>query len=128
MPKKKSVSFDAMVKFFMKHYNIPTRKDIERLMTKMDRLEAMVKDTTLKAKASGTGLRDAKGRLQSGRPGMTASDTVLEIIKETGDEGASFSEIQDKTGFGEKKIRNIVFRLNKLEKIKRKNRGIYIAV
>ncbi len=128
MPKKKSVSFDAMVKFFMKHYNIPTRKDIERLMTKLERLEAMVKDTAVRAKISGTGGRDIKGRLQSGRPGMTASDAVLEIIKETGDEGASFSEIQDKTGFGEKKIRNIVFRLNKLEKIKRKNRGIYTAV
>lgn len=128
MPKKKSVSFDAMVKFFMKHYNIPTRKDIERLMTKLERLEAMVKDTAVRAKISGTGGRDIKGRLQSGRPGMTASDAVLEIIKETGDEGASFSEIQEKTGFGEKKIRNIVFRLNKLEKIKRKNRGIYTAV
>lgn len=128
MPKKKSVSFDAMVKFFMKHYNIPTRKDIERLMAKLERLEAMVKDTAVRAKISGTGGRDIKGRLQSGRPGMTASDAVLEIIKETGDEGASFSEIQDKTGFGEKKIRNIVFRLNKLEKIKRKNRGIYTAV
>ena len=117
-----------MVKFFMKHYNIPTRRDIERLMTKLERLEAMVKDSAVMAKTSGTGIRDVKGRLQSGRPGMTASDTVLEIIKETDDEGASFSEIQDKTGFGEKKIRNIVFRLNKLEKIKRKNRGIYIVI
>jgi uncharacterized protein (UPF0335 family) len=125
MPRKKSVSFDAMVKFFMKHYNIPTRKDIERLMSKMERLEAMVKDTSIRTKTTGTGTRDVKGRLQTGRPGMTASDTVLEIIKESGNEGASFSEIQDKTGFGEKKIRNIVFRLNKLEKIKRKNRGIY---
>jgi hypothetical protein len=125
MPKKKSVSFDAMVKFFMKHYNIPTRKDIERLMAKLERLEVMVKDTSIRTKTTGTGTRDVKGRLQAGRPGMTASDTVLEIIKESGNEGASFSEIQDKTGFGEKKIRNIVFRLNKLEKIKRKNRGIY---
>jgi hypothetical protein len=128
MPKKKSVSFDAMVKFFMKHYNIPTRKDIERLISKMEHLEAMVKDTAIRTKTTGTGIRDVRGRLQSGRPGMTASDTVLEIIRETGNEGASFSEIQDKTGFGEKKIRNIVFRLNKLEKIKRKNRGIYIVV
>ena len=127
MQKKKSVSFDAMVKFFMKHYNIPTRRDIDRLITKLERLEAMVKDTAVRAKTAGSAGRDVKGRLQSGRPGMTASDTVLEIIKETGDEGAIFSEIQDKTGFGEKKIRNIVFRLNKLEKIKRKNRGIYIV-
>lgn len=128
MPKKKSVSFDAMVKFFMKHYNIPTRRDIDRLLTKLERLETMVKDTTVRVKSTGAGIRDLKGRLQPGRSGMTASDIVLEIIKETGDEGASFTEIQDKTGFGEKKIRNIVFRLNKLEKIERKNRGIYISV
>jgi len=55
MPKKKSVSFDAMVKFFMKHYNIPTRRDIERLMTKLERLETMVKDTAVRSKTVGTG-------------------------------------------------------------------------
>ncbi len=30
--KGKSISFDAMVKFFMQYYNIPTRKDIDKLM------------------------------------------------------------------------------------------------
>jgi DNA-binding transcriptional regulator PaaX len=38
-----------------------------------------------------------------------------------------FAEIQAKTGFDEKKIRNIIFRLNKTGKIKRKTRGIYVA-
>jgi len=44
MAKKKGnyVSFDAMVKFFIKYYNIPTRKDIDKLMTKMDRLEMLI--------------------------------------------------------------------------------------
>jgi hypothetical protein len=41
--------------------------------------------------------------------------------------GLGFSDIQAKTGFGDKKIRNIIFRLNKIGKIKRKTRGIYIA-
>jgi predicted Rossmann fold nucleotide-binding protein DprA/Smf involved in DNA uptake len=122
---KKSVSFDAMVLFFMKQYNIPTKRDIEKLMTKLDHLEVMVKQSY--TKANGTRSRDSRAKIQSGRPGMTASDTVLEFIKEMGDEGASFLEIQGKTGFDEKKIRNIVFRLNKLGKIKRKNRGIYVA-
>jgi predicted transcriptional regulator of viral defense system len=58
---------------------------------------------------------------------MTASDTVLEIIKENGENGVNFAEILDKTRFDEKKIRNIVFRLNKLGKIRRKNRGLYVA-
>jgi predicted Rossmann fold nucleotide-binding protein DprA/Smf involved in DNA uptake len=122
---KKSVSFDAMVKFFMRQYNIPNKRDIDKLMTKLDRLETLVTNSPAKGKAIGS--RDSRARIQSGRPGMTASDTVLEIIKEMGDDGASFSEIQDKTGFEEKKIRNIVFRLNKLDKIRRRNRGIYVA-
>jgi predicted Rossmann fold nucleotide-binding protein DprA/Smf involved in DNA uptake len=123
---KKSVSFDAMVHFFMKYYNIPTKRDIEKLMTKLDHLETMVKQSY--TKANGTRSRDLRTRIQSGRPGMTASDTVLEIIKETADDGVKFAEIKDKTGFDDKKIRNIVFRLNKLGKIKRKNRGIYVAI
>jgi predicted Rossmann fold nucleotide-binding protein DprA/Smf involved in DNA uptake len=122
---KKSVSFDAVVHFFMKQYNIPTKRDIEKLITKLDRLESLVTNSAAKGKAIGS--RDLKARTQSGRPRMTASDTVLEIIKENGENGVNFAEILDKTGFDEKKIRNIVFRLNKLGKIKRKNRGMYVA-
>jgi hypothetical protein len=126
MPRKKSVSFDAMVKFFMQHYNIPTRKDVDRLLAKMERLESLVMDTVMK---SNIGARGGSSSLPGGpKPGMNASDMVLEVIRESGGAGAGFVEIQDKTGFGEKKIRNIVFRLNKLGKIKRKSRGIYVAV
>jgi predicted transcriptional regulator len=120
---RKSVSFDAVVHFFMKQYNIPSKRDIEKLMTKLDNIETLVTNSAAKGKA--IGLRDLKARTQSGR--MTASDTVLEIIKENGENGVNFAEILYKTGFDKKKIRNIVFRLNKLGKIKRKNRGFYVA-
>ncbi len=123
---KKSISFDAMVHFFMKRYDIPTKRDIEKLMTMLDRLETVVNQSY--TKAIGTRPGDLKARLQHKRLGMTASNIVLEIIKETDDEGVNFAEIKDKTGFDEKKIRNIIFRLNKLGKIKRKNRGIYVAI
>ena len=43
--KGKVVSFDAMVKFFMQHYNIPTKKDVDRLMAKLDRLENLMKNS-----------------------------------------------------------------------------------
>jgi len=36
--KGKPVSFDAMVKFFMQSYNIPTKKDMNKLMDRLDRL------------------------------------------------------------------------------------------
>jgi DNA-binding transcriptional regulator PaaX len=51
---------------------------------------------------------------------------VYETIKRSS-KGLGFADIQAKTGFGEKKIRNIIFRLNKIGKIKRKSRGIYVA-
>jgi predicted transcriptional regulator of viral defense system len=92
MPTKKgkTISFDAMVKFFMQNYNIPTKKDVES------------------------------------KTAVTAVDMVFDAIKRSR-QGLGFSDIQAKTGFGDKKIRNIIFRLNKTGKIKRKSRGIYVA-
>ena len=55
---------------------------------------------------------------------MTASDTVLEVVKRFR-QGVDFAEIQTRTGFDEKKLRNIIFRLNKIDKIKRIRRGVY---
>ena len=61
--KGKSISFDAMIKFFMQYYNIPTRKDIDKLMAKMDRLEALIKSSR-EADRSGrvSGGKIAKGK------------------------------------------------------------------
>lgn len=120
MPKKKgkSVSFDAMVKFFMQQYNIPTMKDFEKLIDRLDRIEKMLR--------SGAG--GSRGRRMaaatSGRMVLSASDQVLEIIKQA-KPGAGFSEIKDKTGFGDKKLRNIIFRLSKTGRINRRSRGVY---
>jgi len=119
---KKTVSFDAMVKFFLRNYNIPTRKDVDKIITRLERLEKLVKSVN-----STRGRRGVLGRPGRGRAGMTASDTVLEVIGEYKD-GVGFAEIQNRTGFNEKKIRNIIFRLDKIGKIQRISRGIYVAV
>jgi len=125
MAKKKGnyVSFDAMVKFFIKYYNIPTRKDIDKLMTKMDRLEMLIK---LSAMTDKTGVTVSKSRASDGRTAMTSSDEALEVIKRF-KKGVGFANIQARTGFGEKKLRNIIYRLHKMGKIVRQSRGIYIA-
>jgi hypothetical protein len=121
MPKRKgkTPSFDWMVKFFMRQYNIPTKKDVDRLMAKLDRLENLIKQSTLS-------LDNAEARIGRRKTALTAIDVVLDAIKRS-KQGIGFAEIQAKTGFDEKKIRNIIFRLNKIGKIKRKSRGIYIA-
>ena len=121
MPKRKgkTPSFDWMVKFFMRQYNIPTKKDVERLMAKLDRLENLIKQSALSPDNAGV-------RIGRRKTALTAIDVVLDAIKRS-KQGIGFAEIQAKTGFDEKKIRNIIFRLNKIGKIKRKSRGIYIA-
>lgn len=122
--KGKAISFDAMVKFFMLNYNIPTKSDIDKLMAKMEHIEKLIKASAVSGKTkriSGT-----KTGKSSQNDSPTASDMVLEIIKMFQD-GAGFAEIQAGTGFGDKKLRNIIFRLNKTGRIKRKRRGVYIA-
>ncbi len=127
--KKKNPTFDAMVKLFIQKYNIPTkkdvpsRKDIDQLNARLDRLEQII----LKTSESG------RGRIRAGKLGKTlrgknsASDMVLKIVERSSEKGVSFAEIRNKTGFDEKKLRNIIFRLNDTGKIQRKSRGIYIA-
>ena len=119
--KGKPISFDAMVKFFLQNYKIPTKKDIDRLEKRIAQLERLIRSTA----ASGRGRAPAApGR--TGKSGTTAMDTVYNVIKRSRN-GASYKHIQSKTGYDEKKIRNIIFRLNKLKKITRQSRGIYTA-
>ena len=118
--KGKTTSFDALVKFFMQKYNIPTKKDVERLMSRLDRIESLIV-------RSSSGSYSGKGRGAGRKKNqLSAGDQVLEVIKSSR-QGAGCPEIQAQTGFGEKKIRNIIFRLHKSGKIKRKNRGIYVV-
>ena len=122
--KSKGVSFDAMVKFFMKTYEIPTRKDVEQLNTRLDRIEKL-----LRRAAFAPGVRSVATNGKSGRikAVLTATDIVLEVIRNN-KEVLGFKEIHAATGFEDKKIRNIIYRLDKIGKIERKGRGIYVPV
>ena len=120
--KGKSVSFDAMVKFFMQYYNIPTKKDIDKLLARMDRLDKAIRSFELYAKRRSTPSVKAADEKST----TNSSDMALEVIKRF-KKGVGFSEIQARTGFGEKKLRNIIYRLHKMGKIVRKERGVYIA-
>jgi hypothetical protein len=113
----KPKSFETMVKFFLRHYEIPTRKDVERINSRMERIERLIANQIY-----GKSVGPYRSRF-----GNTASGVVLEIINDS-EGGIGFSEIQERTGFEEKKLRNIVFRLNKLGKIRPTKRGIYIPM
>lgn len=124
--KTKNISFDAMVKFFLHNYKIPTTKDVDRLMARLDQIEKLVRSIrpTQRGRRGGTS-SVRSGRLRA-RSGSSAVDQVLEVIRGM-KQGAGLPEIKAKTGFDDKKVRNIIFRLNKNGSIERVSRGIYVS-
>lgn len=56
---------------------------------------------------------------------VSASDTVLALIKRSR-KGLDNAALIKKTGYDKIKVRNIVFRLKKLKKIKAVSRGVFI--
>lgn len=122
--KRKTVSFDAMVKFFIRNYDIPTKKDVDILVKRLERIEKLMLTQPVARRSAGAGSRQtAKAE---GRTAATASDTVFEVIKRTKN-GVKFADIQAKTGYEEKKLRNVIFRLHSTKRIKRVSRGVYTA-
>ncbi|MBW1650717.1 MAG: hypothetical protein JRJ44_08610 [Deltaproteobacteria bacterium] len=116
--RNKSISFDAMVKFFMQSYDIPTKKDIKKISLRLDRIETLITSLLDGEKSpSKTPFPKIKNSLTT---------TVLNIIKQFKN-GVSILQIKAETGLDDKKLRNIIYRLNKNNQIKRKTRGIYIA-
>ncbi|MDX2455325.1 hypothetical protein [Desulfosarcina sp.] len=120
MPKRKGkpVSFDAMVKFFMHNYNIPTKRDIDGLNDRLDRLEKLIKTITPRSRRSAAKSNDASP--------ANSTETVLDLIRQSRN-GIGIAEVREQTGYDDKKLRNIIFRLNKIEKIRRVSRGKYKA-
>lgn len=57
----------------------------------------------------------------------TATDQVLKIINRS-KKGVDTATLKKKTGFEDKKLRNIIFRANKEGKIQRAERGLYKGV
>jgi len=121
--RKHSPSFDAMVKFFQQHYNFATKQDINRLVDKIDELEKSVKEALLPSQQPASTRAPRKKKVDLTK--QSASDAVLEVITDART-GIKFPEIKAKTGFNDKKLRNIIYRLGKLGKIKNKKRGVYI--
>ena len=57
---------------------------------------------------------------------MTATEQILKIIKRSR-KGVDVPTLKTKTGFEDKKVRNIIFRASKEGKIKKVGRGIYLG-
>jgi hypothetical protein len=116
-----------MVKFFIRNYDIPTRKDIEILNSRLDRIEKLILAQPAPAKGAGAAGRSSAKAKPKGRSGAAASEKVLAIMQSAAT-GMTLADIKAQTGYNDKKLRNIIFRLHSMQRIRRVSRGVYTAV
>jgi len=116
-------SFDAVIKFFIQQYQLSTKKDIDKLLKRIDQLEKKIfnrigTDRTIGTKREASKTEPAETR-------TTAAQEVFDIIEKYPD-GIGIKALKEETGYNDKKVRNVIFRLSKQGRIERKGRGIYI--
>lgn len=128
MPRQpKQISMDAAFKSLIREMDIPKQKDLDKLNAKIDRLEKLLKQTvnasqSPKSRTKATPAKKSAG----GKRDNSATAVVLAKIQRS-KKGVDVEGLKSKTGFDDKKLRNIVHRLYKLEKIKRVGRGKYVG-
>ncbi len=100
---------------------------VEGLAVKVDEL-AKAQGTTPKAaprkKTKATPKRAPKKTSKSNAKQGTATDAVLAIIKRY-KKGVDVATLKQKTGFDEKKIHNIIYKLKKKGLVKSAGKGVY---
>ena len=110
-------------------------KDIQSLAKTLDRLlKAVERDNKSKAKptqksaAKKAPAKKAPAKKASAKKAAppTATDEILKIIRRS-KKGVDAPTLIKKTGFNQKKVRNILFRTYKQGKIKRLEKGIYVG-
>jgi hypothetical protein len=113
------------------------KKDIVALQKKMEKLlnaygkpqkpktAKKPKRKVVKAKTKRT-VKARKTTLRKKAPTITATEQILKIVRKSR-KGVDVPMLKAKTGFDDKKVRNIVFRASKEGKIKKVGRGTYVG-
>ena len=115
-------------KLLKAHVPMPkTKKVIKKKVVK--KAKAVKKAPAKKAPAKKASAKKAPAKKAVARkkaPQATATDKILIIIKRS-KKGVDVPTLKKKTGFDDKKVRNIIFRASKEGKIKKSGRGIYVG-
>ena len=106
------------------------RKKMEKLLKAYERPQkAKAAKKTKKRNVKAKPKRVVKARKTTRKkkaPAITATEQVLKIVRRSR-KGVDVPVLKAKTGFDDKKVRNIVFRASKEGKIKKIGRGIYVG-
>lgn len=111
-------NWEGVIKTLLQRLDMPTKEDIHQLHARLDTLEQLIQQ-----KQPGTRRQPRKKTVKR----KSASSQVLEIIARYPD-GVDFKTIMDTTGFEDKKLRNIIYRLDSLGRIERVSRGAYKTI
>ncbi len=115
-----TITGDSIMKNFQERIEIPSRDEINMINRRLDRLEKLVyqKKTVVKPR-----MKSAKPAIRV-KKSKIASDIVLDLISKH-ENGTDFKTIKAETSYNDKKLRNIIFRLDKIGRIRRVKRGVY---
>ena len=100
-------------------------KDLKGLTQKTDKMIKELKKLDKAQAAKKPKAKAVKKAIAKKPTKLSASDTVLAIIKRS-KKGVDKAALIKKTGFEDKKIRDITYRLRKQGKIKKDRKGLYV--
>ena len=98
----------------------------EKMLNALDKLDKAPAAVKQKAKAKPAKKVAVKTKAKA-KAKATAGEVILSLITK-GKKGVDTAKIQKTTGFNNQKVRDNIYKLQKRGKIKRVDRGIYIAV
>ncbi len=109
-------------------------KKLEKLISAHEPIPKTKKVTKKKAVKKGKAVKKAPAKKAAVKKAAsrkrispaTATDKILQLVKRS-KKGVDVPTLKKKTGFDDKKVRNIVFRASKEGKIKKSGRGIYVG-
>jgi putative endonuclease len=100
-------------------------KNVDRLIIALDKLEKPKAKTVKTKPAKKMTVKKSAAKKVSAKKPVTAVDTVLKIINKY-KKGVDTAALTKKTGFNQKKIHNVVYKLKKQGKVKSVETGVYL--
>ncbi len=100
-------------------------KDLKKLTQKTEKMVNQLRKVEKVQAAKKPKAKAVKKAVAKKPAKLSASDTVLGIIKRSR-KGVDKATLIKKTGFEDKKIRDITYRLSKQGKIKTEGKGLYV--
>ncbi|MBF0452241.1 MAG: hypothetical protein HQK75_16180 [Candidatus Magnetomorum sp.] len=116
MPKEDK-NLESFVSSFLNKLDLATKSDVLSLMDRIDHLEQLIASVAEHSKKN-SATRTSKLSSQN------ISDQILDVLNHHND-SMSFVRLKEVSGLDEKPLRNAIYRLNKLGKIKTLKRGLY---